>query len=92
MDTRRSHIPKSKLAKFQQLKWAVQGDRKIRAQELQERDRKLSGRVWLGRRKREGAGLPPGGPCGTDTIGGARPTPLPRPARVWQRGGSPGLP
>ena len=33
-----SHILVSKQAKFQQLKWAEQGDRKIRAQEQQEHE------------------------------------------------------
>ena len=75
LDTRRSHIPESKQVKFQQLKWAEQGDRKIRAQELQERERKVSGRVWLGRRKREGAGSPLGGHVGPTPHGGAVHTP-----------------
>ena len=75
LDTWRSHIPESKRAKFQQLKWAEQGDRKIRAQEQQERERKFSGRVWLGGRKREGAGSLLGGTGGTHTPWGRGPHP-----------------
>ena len=65
----------SKQAKFQQLKWAEQGDRKIQAQEQQEHEKKLSNRVWLGERKREGAGSPLGGTGGTHTTWGRDPHP-----------------
>ena len=75
LDTWRSHIPESKQAKFQQLKWVEQGDRKIRAQEQQERERKFSGRVWLGGRKREGLAHLLGGQVGPTPHGGAAHTP-----------------
>ena len=74
---------------FVQLKWAERGDQKIRAQEQQEHGFELLGRVWLGERKREREDSPFGGPGGTHTTGGARPTPLPRRAMAWQHGGSP---
>ena len=92
LDTRRSHIPESKQAKFQQLKWAEQGDRKIRAQEQQEHGFELSGRVWLGERKREGAGLPFGGPGGTHATWGRGPHPCR--AELWHGSmvGPPGQP
>ena len=75
LDKRRIQIPESKQAKFQQLKWAEQGDRKIRAQEQQEHGFEFSGRVWLGERKREGAGSPFGGPGGTHATWGRGPHP-----------------
>ena len=92
LDTRRSHIPESHLAKFQQLKWAKQRDRRFRAQEQQERKRKISGRVWQGRRKREGASLPPGGPCGTHTPWGHGPHPCRAQLGCGSVVGPPGLP
>ena len=75
LDTRRSHIPESKQAKFQQLKWAERGDRKIRAQEQQEHGMEFLGRACLGERKRERENLPLGGPGGTHATGGAAHTP-----------------
>ena len=89
LDTRRSHIPESKQAKFQQLKWAEQGDRKIRAQEQQEHRFEFSGRVWLGERKGKEEKLTSWGARWDPRHMGARPTPLPRRAMAWQRGGSP---
>ena len=77
---------------FMQLKWAEQGDRKIRAQEQQERERKFFGRVWLGGRKREGAGSPFGGPGGTHATWGRGPHPCR--AELWRGSvvGPPGQP
>ena len=84
LDTWRSHIPESKQAKFQQLKWAERGDRKIQAQEQQEHGFELLGRVWLGERKRER-----GKTYLLEGQVGPTPTPLPHRAMAWQRGGSP---
>ena len=92
LDTRRSHIPESKQAKFQQLKWVERGDRKIRAQEQQEHGFELLGRVWLGERKRERGNLPFGGPGGALATGGRDPHPCR--AELWRGSvvGPPGQP